>query len=81
MEEEASYCSNNYMSVRYGPMSERNNKKKRWGGGQEEGDENFIFKSRSLRGMFILVLYGHAWWNTCKIDPGDRESQPVKFFL
>ena len=33
MEEEASYCSNNYMSVRYGPMSERNNKKKRWGGG------------------------------------------------
>ena len=56
------------MSLRYGPMSESKKKKKKKkmgvGGGQEEWDEDFIFKSRSLRGMFVLVLYGHAWRNT-----------------
>ena len=68
-------------TVRSNEWEKQQKKKVGGGGGQGEGDENFIFKSRSLRGMFILVLYGHAWWNTCKIDPGDRESQPVKFFL
>ena len=60
---EASYCSNNYMSLRYGSMSDSKKKKKKkgggGGGGRGKGDEDFIFKSRSLRGMFIFVLYGH----------------------